>query len=138
MTEVPEPSAAIKAVRAQLEEFLSSFRNLELERFLSLWNDNPSVFHPFAQAGKRLIGKEAVRAGWVALFEGVRESQLGPPYLDLDVRDVDIQPIGSNVAVVTFHLHLPEAVGRRTLVFELQPGGWQIAHLHASNVERAM
>jgi len=46
--------------------------------------------------------------------------------------------IGTNVGVASFHLRNEERIARRTIVFTLTPLGWRIAHLHASNVAKAV
>jgi hypothetical protein len=38
-----------------------------------------------------------------------------------------------DVAVVTFNVHNPSAVSRRTFVWRHDAGGWRIVHMHASN-----
>jgi hypothetical protein len=38
-----------------------------------------------------------------------------------------------NVAIVTFNVHNPSAVSRRTFVWRRDAGTWRIVHMHASN-----
>ena len=133
----PSEDSFVDDVYGCVEEFLDAFRNLDVERFMGLWASGSSVFHPFAQASHRLAGDEDVRTGWSLIFSALRASQTGPPYLELDARDIDIRPLGSDAALATFHLDLPDAVGRRSVLFERQDGAWKIVHLHASNVPHA-
>jgi len=48
-----------------------------------------------------------------------------------------VQALATNVAIVSFELHNPERVARRTLVLVRSAPGWRIAHLHASNAAPA-
>lgn len=118
-----------------LDEFLEAFANLDLDRFLACWAHDATVIHPVSQMSRRLDGWEMVRDGWQELFEFLRTTRPGPPYVDLRPVDLRVQSVGTGVAVVTFHLDLGQEVGfgRRTLVFGVEGRSWEIVHLHASN-----
>jgi ketosteroid isomerase-like protein len=60
----------------------------------------------------------------------------GPPYLDLRPQDLLIQEMG-DIALVSFHLVLPGALRRRTVVLRKRAGEWKILHPHASNMPDA-
>lgn len=66
--------------------------------------------------------------------EELHRVQKGPPYQSLEPRDLLVQRSG-DVAVCTFHLEHPHALGRRTIIVQQQSGTWKIIHVHASNVE---
>jgi ketosteroid isomerase-like protein len=54
--------------------------------------------------------------------------------MDIQPRDLRLQ-IAGNIAIVTFHLDdRPGFLNRRTIVWQKQPSGWKIIHLHASEV----
>jgi len=106
---------------------------LDLDRFIACWDSDPSVIHPFPESGRRLEGWDQVRDGWSAIFDSLRTTKEGPPYLDLRPLDLDVRE-REGVAVVSFHIALDRALGRRTLVLSEHSGAWKVVHLHASNV----
>ena len=125
------------AIDDVLRRFVDALNDLDLDRFLSLWGPDPSAILPAPQLARRVTGADEVRAGFAALLESMRATSTTdrPPYLALEPLDVDVQAIGEDVAVVTFHLELPAAFGRRTVIVARdERGGWSVRHLHASNV----
>ena len=68
--------------------------------------------------------------------EELPRGKTSPPYQSLEPRDLLIQK-SADVAVCTFHLEHPHALGRRTVILQRQSEGWKIIHIHASNVEDA-
>jgi hypothetical protein len=55
--------------------------------------------------------------------------------MDIQPRDLLVQMVGMDVAVVTFHLHdRPNVLNRRTIVWQRTKSGWKIIHIHASEV----
>ena len=130
--------------RADIEQVLGPFfealNALDLDAFLASWGSSPTAILPAAHLPQRYTGTEEVRAGFGALFEGMRAASTAdrPPYLDLVPLDLDVQVLGADAAVVTFHLDLGEAFGRRTVVLARDEGGvWSVRHLHASNLPRS-
>jgi len=124
----------MEGVDAVLGEFLDAFEMLDLDRFMACWAHDATAIHPFPEAPRRLNGWEEVRSGWQLVFDFMRATVEGPPYLDLRPLDLGVRPVGDAAAMVTFHLDLEGTLGRRTLVLENQAGAWTIVHLHASNV----
>ena len=129
-----EPEPPVDGVPDLLTEFLDAFENLDVNRFLACWAKDATVFHPFPGMPKRVAGWEEVSGTWTVVFDHMRATLPGPPYLDLRPIDLDVRTVGSSVAVATFHLELDQGVGRRTLVVQSQAGSWKVVHLHASNV----
>ena len=130
-----EPGAPQRdSVESASRAFLGAFEDLDLDRFMACWGSDPSVIHPFPESGRRLDGWSQVHDGWRAIFDFLRTTKHGPPYLDLRPLDLDVRELGDGVAVVSFHLALDRALGRRTLVLSEQSGAWKVVHLHASNV----
>ena len=121
-------------VEAVLSAFLAAFEHLDLDRFMACWSFDASVIHPFPELGRRLDGWEQVREGWRGIFDFLRATRDGPPYLDLRPLDLDVREVDDGVTVVTFHLDLDGALGRRTLVITRQSESWKVVHVHASNV----
>jgi hypothetical protein len=50
-------------------------------------------------------------------------------------KDLLIQMLGANAAIVTFHLEGENILRRRTFVLQKIKGKWLIVHLHASGIE---
>ena len=127
-------------IDALLERFVGALNALDLESFLALWADGASAILPSPDLPRRCRGRGEVRDGFAAVFDAMRASSpaAGPPYLDLVPLDVDVQELGDDVVVVTFHLELGATFGRRTLVLARDgsgaDGAWSVRHLHASNV----
>jgi hypothetical protein len=55
--------------------------------------------------------------------------------MDLPPRDLRIEKLSEDVALVTFHIEGGNVLDRRTLVMKRESGEWKIAHIHASNLE---
>ena len=121
-------------VESAVHSFLVAFENLDLDRFMACWSSDPSVIHPFPESGRRLDGWVQVNDVWRAIFDHLRTTTDGPPYLHLQPLDLDVRELGDGVAIVSFHLDLGSALGRRTLVLSEEAGSWKVLHLHASNV----
>jgi ketosteroid isomerase-like protein len=136
------PLAALKTERQAIEEltsrFLTSFENLDMPAFIACFSEDATVFFPSPEPPERFSGKDAVRTRFQKVFDSIRNgASSGPPYHRLIPQDVDIQLLGADAAVVSFHLSNTERLARRTLVLKNVHGEWLIAHLHASNVSRA-
>lgn len=121
-------------VQQALTAFLIAFRNLDWEPFLAAFAEDATVFFPFPDHPRRADGKTAIAAIFQPFFAQVRQQRPnGPPYLTLEPCDVQIVQQEES-ALVTFHLHDPGVLCRRTLVLIKQNDVWLIRHLHASNV----
>jgi hypothetical protein len=101
-----------------------------------------TLFMPFDELPKRIEGTTAIRDVFAPYFEDLRASDRKPPYFSLEARDLSLQRLSEDIAIVTFHLgELAQAGGsdpvrfsRRTFVVKRGVEGWRIAHLHASNM----
>jgi ketosteroid isomerase-like protein len=112
-------------VEQALATFVDAFTSLDRARMEACFTDDATVFHRF--------GASRRHGFWDEEFETWRATRPGPPYLSIDPKDLQIQELGNEVAIVSFHLdNRPGELGRRTLVFAKTPDGWKIAHLHAS------
>src|SRR5688572_23992954 len=117
-------------VEQALAMFVDAFNHLDRPRMEACFLDDAPVFFP--RGGHRKVGF------WTEQFEAWRVEREGPPYQDLQPRDLQIHHLGDEAVVATFHLeHDPETLGRRTLVLVQTPSGWKIAYLHASTFPRA-
>ena len=131
-------SADSVAVANTMEHFLRAFNDLDWDAFRDNFADSATVFQPLPSSLLRNDGRAEFESVFENFFDAVRSDRNGPPYLNIQPRDVRIQMLGE-VAVVTFHLRTDDrpSVGRRTFVLRKQEdGAWRIVHLHASNVHR--
>jgi hypothetical protein len=55
--------------------------------------------------------------------------------MDLQPRDLRIEKLSEDAALVTFHSEDGRVLDRRTLVMKRESGEWKIAHMHASNLQ---
>jgi len=117
--------------------FLANFENLDLPAFIDCFADDATVFFPAPEPPERVNGKAAIRARFEQVFAGIRQGASGgPPYHRLEAQDLQIQMVGSDAAIVSFHLRNTERIARRTLVLHRTRGTWLIVHLHASTFQR--
>lgn len=130
----PDPAQAVAA-------FATAMINADAGELAALFDDDATLFMPFDSVPQRLEGKEQIRSTFARLFEPLRKSKSGPPYMQLVTRDLSTQQLG-DTAIVTFHLgSVPDATAtapsmfsRRTVVVQWKGDRWLIQHLHASNM----
>ena len=122
-------------VQKAVDAFIESFNNLDWEKFRLGFTDDATVFFPFPQVPRRADGRAEVEAVFKRFFDAARKQKPGPPYLNIEPKDVRIQRL-KDAAIVTFHLGGDEAVGRRTVVFQKVGKKWLIAHLSASSMTK--
>ena len=111
--------------RAAMSGFMDALNNLDLERITSHFAEDATAFFPVVKA-ERVDGKSAITAvfrDYVAA--NTKKTNIVP-------EDLHVTQSG-NVAVVTFYVHNPSAVSRRTFVWRNEGGTWRIIHMHASN-----
>jgi ketosteroid isomerase-like protein len=121
-------------VRQTLSQFVQTFDNLDWDRFTAFFSDDATMFQP-RRFPRRTENKSEIESQFRQVFETIRGSQTRPPYMDLLPRDLRIQMLGKNVALVTFHLDdRPALLNRRTIVWQHFKAGWKIVHIHASEV----
>ncbi|MCP9493239.1 MAG: nuclear transport factor 2 family protein [Pyrinomonadaceae bacterium MAG19_C2-C3] len=113
-----------------------AFNNLEWEKFRNSFSDDATVFFPFHQAPRLRNGRYEVEDVFKSFFDELRKRKPSPPYQNIQPKDVQIQMLDKDAAILTFHLGGDDPVGRRTLVFRKQKGKWLIAHLHASVISK--
>jgi ketosteroid isomerase-like protein len=118
-------SARDAGVRAAMASFMDALNNLDADRIATHFADDATAFFPVVKA-ERLDGKAAIAAvfrGYVAA--NTKKTNIVP-------EDLHVTQSG-NVAIVTFNVHNPSAVSRRTFVWRRDAGTWRIVHMHASN-----
>ena len=121
-----------------MTHWLRVFENLDMPAFMDCFTEDATVFQPsFVPAPdmpERVAGKAAVRSSFEQIFAAIRQGASGgPPYHRLQPEDLQVQLLGADGAVVTFHLRNSERIARRTFVMRKVQGAWLVAHLHASN-----
>jgi ketosteroid isomerase-like protein len=121
-------------VRQKLSEFVQAFDNLDWDRFTAFFSNDATMFQP-RRFPRRAENKSEIESQFRQVFETIRGIQSKPPYMDLQPRDLRIQMLGEDVALVTFHLDdRPALLNRRTIVWQHFKAGWKIVHIHASEV----
>ena len=125
-----------RSVEEAALRFLRAFENLDMPSFISCFAQDATVFFPVPEPPQRFDGKAAIRRQFDQVFTAIRKTSInsGPPYHRLNPENLAVQLVGTNAAIVSFHLRNSERVGRRTLILERVGGAWLIVHLHASNV----
>jgi ketosteroid isomerase-like protein len=124
-----------------VQGFIEAMTNADLDALMKLFDEDATVFMPFAETPRRLGGQAAIRSAFGVLFDQLRKSAAGPPYLRLNPLDLEAKVYG-DTAIITFHLGTlpsstapqPARFSRRTFVVMRRNGQWRIVHLHASNM----
>jgi len=121
-------------VRQTLSQFVQAFDNLDWDRFTAFFSNDATMFQP-RRFRRRAENRSEIESQFRQVFKTIRGTQTRPPYMDLQPRDLRIQMLGKNVALVTFHLDdRPALLNRRTIVWQHFKTGWKIVHIHASEV----
>ena len=127
------PAPAEGAVRDALAHFIRAFDDLDWEHFRLAFDDNATVFYPRAMP-QRANGRAEFEKAFNTVFQQIRGGKTGPPYIDIQPKELRIQLFGG-VAIATFHLDdRPGFLNRRTMVLNKTKKGRKIVHLHASEV----
>ena len=129
------PSATQANPAAVVTALVHAFNHLDLDELRSLLAEDATAFLPFATTGARLNGREAIMHAIEPTFTAERDrSSHGAPYLRLSAKDLKIQRIGHDVAIVSFDVGNQQVFSRRTVILQIIDDRWQILHLHASNI----
>lgn len=134
--------ATSQSVMAPVEEFVRALSHADADALAEAFAPDATLFMPFDELPRRIEGAKAIRDAFAPYFDDLRASDRTPPYFKLEPRDLAIQSLGDDVAVVTFHLgelppgetEDPVRFSRRSVVVRRYANGWRIAHLHASNM----
>ena len=115
---------------------LTAFDSLQWDRFRSYFADDMTAFFPFAQSPARATNRAAVEETFGSFMTRARtamENAGRPAVQGLRPRDLHVQMISRDAAVVTFHLGAAATPSRRTFVFRRTGADeWKVVHLHAS------
>lgn len=115
------PDAPVAAMR----DWMDALNALDETRVVDAFAEDATAFFPTANA-ERVDGRDAIAAVFREYFKGnTKKTNIVP-------EDLRVQQSG-DIAVITFNVHNPSAVSRRTFVWRRDARGWRIVHLHASN-----
>jgi ketosteroid isomerase-like protein len=107
-----------------MRDWLDALNALDEARIVAAFAEDATAFFPVVKA-ERVDGKDAIAAIFHDYVAGSKKTNIVP-------EDLRVQQSG-DVAIVTFNVHNPSAVSRRTFVWRRDARGWRIVHLHASN-----
>jgi predicted small secreted protein len=128
------PADSTSAHRAAVG-FLAAFDSLQWEPFRAYLADDMTMFFPFPQFPWRADGRAAVESVFGQFMTAQREARgrAGRPMVQgIAPRDLRVQMLGADAAIVSFHLG-QETPARRSIVLRRTAADrWQVAHWHAS------
>lgn len=102
-----------------------ALNDLDEAEIMELFADDATAFFPQVRA-ERLDGKAAIAAVFRDYVAGsTKKTNIVPENLHVSQ--------GGDMAVLTFNVHNPSSVSRRTFVWRRTAGAWRIVHMHASN-----
>ena len=111
--------------RAAMQSWMDALNSLDEARIVGAFAEDATAFFPVVKA-ERVDGKAAIAAVFADYVKtNTKKTNIVP-------EDLRVQQSG-DIAVVTFNVHNPSSVSRRTFVWRRDAGGWRIVHLHASN-----
>jgi len=112
-------------VRQAMAHWMTALNALDEARIVGAFAEDATAFFPVVKA-ERLDGHAAIAEVFRQYVAGTAKKTNIVP------EDLRVQQHG-DVAIVTFNVHNPSAVSRRTFVWRRDAGGWRIVHMHASN-----
>jgi ketosteroid isomerase-like protein len=121
-------SARTPDVREAMRDWMTALNSLDEARIVGAFAEDATAFFPVVKA-ERLDGKAAIATVFHDYVAGSKKTSIVPEELRVQQR--------GDVAIVTFNVHNPSAVSRRTFVWRLDSGVWKIVHMHASNYRTA-
>lgn len=111
-----------------MAQFMADLNALNYDAIVGHFAPDATAFFPVVRA-ERAGGKEAIAQVFRDYVAGnTKKTNIVPE--DLLVQE------SRNMAVITFNVHNPSAISRRTFVWRRDSGGWRIVHMHASNVAK--
>jgi len=112
-------------VREAQQAWMNALNALDEAGIVNAFADDATAFFPVVKA-ERVDGKAAIAKVFHDYVAGTTKKTNIVP------EDLHVQQRG-DLAVVTFNVHNPSAVSRRTFVWRFSGGAWKIVHMHASN-----
>lgn len=125
----PDPS---KGVRDAFERLLEGIRQIDPEKVMSVYDNNPRTLF-FNNNG-------SVTLGWATMKNNRDSSYAKTKNVSLEVTGVRVEMLGARSAYVSckwkqaqeYDGKLEDASGRMTLIFSLVGKDWKIVHAHTS------
>jgi ketosteroid isomerase-like protein len=121
-------SAPRSDVRAAMADWMKALNALDEAKIVGAFAEDATAFFPVVKA-ERVDGGAAIATIFHQYVAGSKTTNIVP-------EDLRVQQSG-DVAVVTFNVHNPSAVSRRTFVWRWDGARWRIVHMHASNTKTA-
>ena len=110
---------------AAMRDWMDALNSLDEARIVGAFAEDATAFFPTAGA-ERVDGRDAIAAVFRDYFKAnTKRTNIVP-------EDLRVQQNG-DIAVITFNVHNPSAISRRTFVWRRDARGWRIVHMHASN-----
>jgi ketosteroid isomerase-like protein len=108
-----------------MSDWMDALNSLDEPRIVSAFAEDATAFFPVVRA-ERVDGKAAIATIFRDYLKAnTKKTNIVP-------EDMRVQQSG-DIAVITFNVHNPSAVSRRTFVWRRDARGWRIVHMHASN-----
>lgn len=115
-----------RGARGAMDAFMADLNALNYDGIVSHYADDATAFFPVVKA-ERADGKPAIAQVFRDYVAGnTKKTNIVP-------EELRVQEYG-DVAIVTFIVHNPSAISRRTFVWHHSARGWKIVHMHASNI----
>ena len=122
------PGDSSNEIRAVLTAQQQAWNDGDIPKFLEGYWDSPDL---------TFAGSEGIVRGYQGLLERYRKSYPDKAHMgELEFSQLEIHPLGADVALVLGHWRLKRTVGDAggvfSLVFHRLPVGWRIIHDHTS------
>ena len=117
-----------------VESFMQPIETGDLELMGETLTGSATMFAPFRAA--RLDSRAEILATVSPIFERLH-ARGSPPFMDLQPTEMRTQPLGTGIAMVTWHLDRPGNFGRRSALVQRGEDGWRIVSFHSSNMTSA-
>lgn len=122
-------------VERTVRAFLAAVDAGDAEALASCLDADASVYFPFDDTPGLVEGARAILERFERLFAAWKRRGLSAPYVGFAPQAMKIRPAGEAHALATFTVGIDGAPGRRSVLLRGTSGGWQIVHLHASNLD---
>ncbi|HEX6098395.1 MAG TPA: nuclear transport factor 2 family protein [Thermoanaerobaculia bacterium] len=110
---------------AAMSGWMDALNSLDEARVVEAFAEDATAFFPVA-AAERVDGRAAIAAVFREYFKAnTKRTNIVPE--DLRVQQSE------DLAVISFNVHNPSSISRRTFVWRHDARGWRILHMHASN-----
>lgn len=115
-----------RGARDAMDAFMADLNALNYDGIVGHYADDATAFFPVVKA-ERADGEQAIAQVFRDYVAGnTKKTNIVP-------EELRVQEYG-DVAIVTFIVHNPSAISRRTFVWHHSGKGWKIVHMHASNI----